>query len=230
MIVFDMAGTTVDENNLVYKTLRKALLEEGFNFSLKTVLEYGAGKEKKTAIKDILQSEYQNVQDYIIEDVYTIFKNELSMAYEKNHIKAQLGAEELFSVLKQKQIKIVLNTGYDQSTAQFILDKLNWQVGLQIDALVTASNVKNNRPHPDMILMAMEKFNIANPKTVVKVGDSIIDIEEGKNAGCALSIGIATGAHTYEQLLTAKPDSIIYTLLAILPLINEYEQQLQSSF
>jgi phosphonatase-like hydrolase len=230
MIVFDMAGTTVDEDNIVYKTLRKALLEEGFNFSLKTVLEIGAGKEKKTAIKDILQWQYPNVDDYVIEDVYTIFKNELVIAYNKNHIKPQLGAVELFLKLKQKGILVVLNTGYNVSTAQSILNKLDWQIGRQIDALITASDVKNNRPQPDMILLAMKKFNLTDAKAIVKIGDSIIDIEEGKNAGCALSIGVTTGAHTYEQLLTAQPDYIIDNLVKLLPLINEYDQQLQTSF
>ena len=34
MVVFDMAGTTVNENNVVYKTLRKAINEAGFDFTL----------------------------------------------------------------------------------------------------------------------------------------------------------------------------------------------------
>jgi len=34
MVVFDMAGTTVDEDNVVYKTLQKAINESGFNFSM----------------------------------------------------------------------------------------------------------------------------------------------------------------------------------------------------
>ncbi|WP_200890708.1 hypothetical protein [Pedobacter lusitanus] len=48
MVVFDMAGTTVNENNLVYKTLRNAINNAGFEFSLEEVLAEGAGKEKKT--------------------------------------------------------------------------------------------------------------------------------------------------------------------------------------
>ncbi len=114
---------------------------------------------------------------------------------------------------------VVLNTGYNQSTADSILQKLGWEIGLQIDELVTASNVTNNRPDPDMILLAMKEFRITDAKEVVKVGDSIIDIEEGKNAGCGLSIGITTGAHTYEQLASANPNAIINNLMELLPLL-----------
>ncbi len=49
MVVFDMAGTTVNEDNIVYKTLRAAINHAGFEFSLDQVLAQGAGKEKKQA-------------------------------------------------------------------------------------------------------------------------------------------------------------------------------------
>jgi phosphoglycolate phosphatase-like HAD superfamily hydrolase len=71
-----------------------------------------------------------------------------------------------------------------------------------------------------MIQLAMEVFDLSNATEVVKVGDSIIDIEEGKNAGCKLSVGITTGAHTREQLKTANPDYIIDDLLELLPLLD----------
>ena len=100
-----------------------------------------------------------------------------------------------------------------------ILEKLHWKTGNQIDGLITATDVQNNRPQPDMILLAMQKFGIDNAGEVAKVGDSIIDIEEGKNAGCGLSIGITTGAHTYQQLASANPNKIINNLSELLQLI-----------
>jgi phosphoglycolate phosphatase-like HAD superfamily hydrolase len=70
-----------------------------------------------------------------------------------------------------------------------------------------------------MILLAMDRFHISNPQEVLKVGDSTIDIEEGRNAGCKFNIGITTGAHTKEQLKNVQPDFIIDNLLEILPII-----------
>lgn len=219
MVVFDMAGTTVDENNIVYKTLQQEINAAGFDFSLEQVLTDGAGKEKLTAIKDILALAGSRPDEDVANKIYTSFTTELAIAYDSFELKPQPGAEELFNALKEKDILVVLNTGYNQATADSILRKLDWQIGLQIDELVTASNVTNNRPHPDMILLAMKEFRIADAKEVVKIGDSIIDIEEGKNAGCGLSIGITTGAHTYEQLASAKPDAIINNLMELLPLL-----------
>lgn len=219
MVVFDMAGTTVDENNVVYKTLQKVINDTGFNFSLQQVLAVGAGKEKLTAIKDIIALQHANADDLIAKKIYHSFIDELATAYDSFELKPQPGAEEVFDTLRAKNIAVVLNTGYDEKTAVNILEKLRWQTGKQIDGIITASDVQNNRPNPDMIVLAMQKFGIENANEVVKVGDSVIDIEEGKNAGCGLSIGITTGAHSYEQLATANPDHIIHHLQELLPLI-----------
>lgn len=35
LVVFDMAGTTIDEDNPVYKTVQKAVNEYGYNVSWK---------------------------------------------------------------------------------------------------------------------------------------------------------------------------------------------------
>ena len=50
MVVFDMAGTTVNEDNVVYKTLQQVINNAGYDFTLKQVLAEGAGKEKLQAI------------------------------------------------------------------------------------------------------------------------------------------------------------------------------------
>jgi phosphonatase-like hydrolase len=144
---------------------------------------------------------------------------QLAEAYENLEVKPEDGAEEVFAALKQQDIYVVLNTGYDAKTARSLLAKLGWEEGKQIDLLVTASDVPNNRPKPDMIHYAMEDFRITDGALVAKVGDSAIDIEEGQNAGCGLSIGVTTGAHTREQLAAVNPDYIINNLKELLEIV-----------
>jgi phosphonatase-like hydrolase len=220
MVVFDMAGTTVDENNVVYKTLQKVINDAGYNFSLQQVLTVGAGKEKLQAIKDILKLDTKQTADDLPEKLYKIFIETLASAYNTMDIKPLEGAMQVFKELRQQNILVILNTGYDEATARLLLNKLNWKEGYQIDALITATDVQNNRPQPDMIQLAMAKFAIADADEVAKVGDSTVDIEEGQNAGCGLSIGITTGAHTAEQLISVNPDYVIHHLVDLLPLIN----------
>lgn len=221
MVVFDMAGTTVNEDNIVYKTLRNAInTVGGYNLSLEEVLEHGAGKEKLEAIKSILNKTLQVNDDELAEKIFQLFLKQLKNVYEEETIYPCHHAETLFLALKDMGILRVLNTGYDRATAESLLKQLNWEVGRDIDLLVTASDVGRNRPNPDMIQLAMEKMDIKDAAAVVKIGDSTIDIEEGQNAGCGLSIGITTGAHTHEQLLTANPNYVIHDLLELLPIIK----------
>ena len=220
MVVFDMAGTTINENNLVYKTLMNAINAAGFSYNLDQVLAVAAGKEKREAIRSVLRTYEGTFDETTVGEIYDEFIGKLKIAYETEEILGQPGAIELFKKLREKDIISVLNTGYDRFTAQSILDRLGWIAGVDFDTLITASDVSKNRPEPDMILLAMKQHGITNGKSVVKVGDSSIDIEEGQNAGCGLSIGITTGAHTQQQLSEAKPDAVINELMEVFNIIN----------
>lgn len=215
MVVFDMAGTTVNEDNVVYKTLQKAINEEGFDFTLEQVLAEGAGKEKLQAIKSVLKVFGRIEDDAMAYKIYNRFIIMLESAYDTMNILPQDNAATTFKELKNRDILVVLNTGYNSATAESLIAKLGWTKGVEFDGLVTASDVQHNRPEPDMILLAMEQFDITDPSEVIKIGDSTIDIEEGRNAGCAFNVGITTGAHTREQLETANPSFILENLLQL---------------
>jgi len=102
---------------------------------------------------------------------------------------------------------------------QAVEGHLAWLAQLEEAVSASTRDVQQARPHSDMILHAMHLFSLSKPEEVVKVGDSVVDIEEGKNAGCGLTIGITTGAHTRQQLASAHPDHIIDRLNDLLPLM-----------
>lgn len=216
MVVLDMAGTTINEDNIVYKTLHKAVETQGVKVDLSTVLKICAGKEKHKAIIDLLKNlEIENVDSNV---VFENFKTNLNDAYDFFEIKPIDGVEAFFTELKNKGVKVVLNTGYDSKTANKLISKLNWSVGNQIDALITADDVVSGRPSAEMIHLAMEIFSISNPENVLKAGDSVIDIEEGKNANCGLTVGVLSGAQNKEELAKANPNYIFQNVTQIIEL------------
>jgi phosphonatase-like hydrolase len=221
LVVFDMAGTVIDEENVVYKSLHHSLLQAGYNIDFDTVLWYGAGKEKRQAISDLLFTITGVVDEVLTDTVFVAFKEQLLYQYANQEIKMQPGTEEVFDELRRRGIFITLNTGYDRFTAELLLEKLAWHEGADIDFLITASDVQHGRPAPDMILSAMHQFGLENPQSVMKVGDSVIDIEEGLNAHCRYTVGITTGAHTRSQLEKAGPSHIVDSLMEILQIIDE---------
>ena len=60
--------------------------------------------------------------------------------------------------------------------------------------MITPDLTGASRPTPFMLFECMRRLNIYPPSSVVKVGDTVVDILEGKNAG-AWSIGILEGSN-----------------------------------
>lgn len=210
LLVLDMAGTTIDEDNVVYKTLTKAVNDYGYEVTLNKVLEICAGMEKAEAIKNLLENIGGNTED--TEAIFENFSDDLALAYNDFNVKPIAGVEEFLLKVKSKDKKVVLNTGYTQKIAQQLLTKLNWKIDVHYDALITADDVSESRPSPEMIILAMKKFGITDPTEVLKAGDSAIDIQEGKNAGCGMTIAVLSGAQTRAQLELALPDHILNNL------------------
>lgn len=221
LCVFDMAGTTVDEDNVVYKTVRQVIADQGYDLTLEQVLAQGAGKEKHQAITDVLAAE-TDCQDIAstADTAFALFKPALTTAYQQLEVKPITGVPALITQLRTNGIAVVLNTGYSREIATALLAKLDWQVGRDIDGLITADDVENGRPAPDMIEQAMQQCSIADRQAVLKAGDSIIDVEEGKNASCGVTIGVLSGAQTREQLETANPTYILDSLADLPPLLG----------
>lgn len=215
-----MAGTTVDENNVVYKTIREAINDAGIKVSLNDVLQYGAGKEKLQAIRDILLNVCNIHDEEKTVAIHSVFRSQLEKAYEDLDVKPAEGAEEVFRHLRSNGVFCVLNTGYDTKTAHVLLRKLNWDKADVVDGVITASDVPRSRPFPDMIEAAMRMTGVKDPIEVIKIGDSTIDIEEGQKAGCGLNVGITGGAQTREQLELQGPDYVIDHLSELIHIVE----------
>lgn len=219
LVVFDMAGTTVDEKNVVYKTVRAVINDAGYDFSLDQVLEHGAGKEKKQAIRDVLALDGRDHSEEEVTAIFANFKPRLAQEYAQLDVTEQPGASEVFTKLREADIKVVLNTGYDRKTAEGLVSRLDWQVGRDIDGLVTASDVENGRPAPDMIHKAMALTGVESAAQVAKIGDSQIDIHEGQNADCGMTFGVTTGSQTAELLEAANPTHVVNSLSEMLDVV-----------
>jgi len=65
---------------------------------------------------------------------------------------------------------------------------------MQIDAVVNSSECLQGRPSPFMIFRNMEKLGIYHADEIIKVGDTVADMQEGLNAG-TWTVGITTSGN-----------------------------------
>ena len=107
----------------------------------------------------------------------------------------------IFNNLQNNGVKIALNTGYNRDIQNYIVKKLDMK--LFTDDHISSDQVKRGRPYPYMIHKLMERNNIEDVKSVIKIGDSKNDILEGRNAGCLVNIGVLSGAGNRKSLSLA---------------------------
>lgn len=220
LVIFDMAGTAINEDNVVYKTLTKSIKEGGVEVTLDEVLLHGAGKEKKQAIQDVLESK-KVTDDALVEKIHTAFRSHLKTAYNDLPLEVFPSVDQFITEARRKGVKIAFNTGYKRKMADYILYRVGYEVGNHIDMLVASDDVSKGRPHPDMILKICDELEVSLQNTI-KIGDSGIDISEGQHAGVALSIGVTTGAQKRVEIEEYNPDYVIDDASELWAIMNEY--------
>lgn len=109
MVVFDMAGTVVDEDNVVYKSLHQAIGNAGHEVSLDIVLRDGSGKEKLQAIRDVItvNGSAHDEAEYLA--IHADFREILDNNYRYLDIKGMQDAQTVFHDLRQNNIAVALN-------------------------------------------------------------------------------------------------------------------------
>lgn len=226
LIVFDIAGTTVEDKGEIANAFQSALKEVGYDVPVSKINPL-MGYKKTEAIKRMLTG-YEPQKDKITEDyINTIHDRFLKLMVHHYSTALEITplphTEEVFALLKEKQIKIGLDTGFSKEITDVIIDRLGWIKDGKADSVISSNEVKAGRPLPYMIEEMMNRFDITDPKKVIKVGDTEVDVFEGKNAGCLYSIAITTGAFTREELTVYEPSFIIDDLKELISIIENIQ-------
>lgn len=99
------------------------------------------------------------------------------------------GTNEAISQFRARGLKIGSTTGYNREMTELVQAEGKKQ-GYVPDSCVCASDVPAGRPAPWMCLLSAMQMQVYPMEAVVKIGDTIPDIEEGLNAGM-WTIGVA---------------------------------------
>ncbi len=221
LAVFDMAGTTVRDNNDVAKAFQKAFSVIELPISLDEI-NFWMGYHKPLAIQMILEKKGIEFDGEMIDAIHENFVNEMLDFYEYDpEVKAMEGAEDLFFFLKERGVLIALNTGFSREIATAIISRFQWLERGLVDDFIGSDEVPEGRPYPYMIAELKDRFKITEDDSVMKVGDTVVDIQEGKNAGCDYIISVTTVAASREELEQWEPTHIVNSLSEIPAILNE---------
>ena len=218
-----MAGTTVRDNDEVLFCFAAACKQEGLIIPDKRLNALmGVSKLEVFQIlwREVLGKEIEQLTiETKAQQSFIAFRKILEDYYHRQPVVATEGALEVFEWLRQRNIKVALNTGFYRIVTNIILNKLGWLAGLDaqyvggtgtlIDFSIASDEVPLGRPEPFMIQKAMEVFGLTDPKQVVKIGDTPVDLAEGRNAACAASLAVVNGTHTRAELEVLDHDGLL---------------------
>jgi phosphonatase-like hydrolase len=213
LVVFDIAGTIVEDRGEVLHAFAEALAGHGIRFTDAELKEW-KGASKKEVIRHFVRRQDAAEEDSAVAAVYADFRSGLERHYLDNGVVPIAGAAETFGWLKERGVLIATTSGFYREVADLIVESAGWR-GM-FAATISSTDVSVGRPAPYMIFRAMEAAGVCHVREVINVGDTPLDLQAGTNAGVRDVIGVLTGLHTKERL-ERGPHTALLPSVADLP-------------
>jgi len=205
LVVFDWAGTTVDHGCFAPVA---AFIESFARFDVESTgaqARAPMGLHKKDHLRAIasmpeVARQWRSVhhRDWNEEDIDSLFAEHfvpLQLESAVRHSQLVPGLLSCVEELRAGKIKIGTSTGYFRGAADRVYAFAAEQ-GYCPDNNVCADDVVAGRPAPWMVYRNMERLQVYPPQAVMKIGDTVPDIEAGRNAG-VWSVGVT---HTSSEV------------------------------
>ena len=208
-VIFDWAGTTVDygcfaPTGVFIEVFRQKDIEITI-----TEARGPMGMHKREHIREI--TKYPRIADEwkkkygtkcTEKDIEEMFNNfiPLQLSVLEDHSELIPELPEAIQIIRSMGMKIGSTTGYNNEMME-ILTAAASRRGYIPDSVVCATDVPVGRPAPWMAFRNAENLGIYPMQAIVKIGDTISDIEEGINAGM-WSVGVVKSSN--EMGLTQK--------------------------
>jgi 2-aminoethylphosphonate-pyruvate transaminase len=220
LVVLDIAGTTLFDGDAVHRSLAETLALAGVAAS-RDAINRVMGMPKPHAIAALIELDRGTPPDAAeLARLSAAFERSMINHYRtSSEVREAVGATDVMRRLRAAGVTVALDTGFGRAITDVILARLEWGVEV-IDLTVSSDEVERGRPHPDMIVAAMNRAGIDDPLRVAKVGDTPADLLEGTRAGCRFVVGVTSGSHTAAELETQPHTHLITSLRELLPILE----------
>lgn len=195
--ILDWAGTTVDFGCLAPAgAFMEAFARSGVEITLEQArAPMGMAKwhhiqaiTRMPAVADLWASVHGAAPtDEDVNHLYNTFLP-LQVAVVERHADVIPGAVEAVAALRARGLKIGSTTGYPRPVMD-VVRRVAAEQGYSPDVVVCAGETPTGRPGPSMALRCVIDLSISPVEACVKIGDTVVDVEEGLNAGM-WSIGL----------------------------------------
>ncbi|HIS46990.1 MAG TPA: phosphonoacetaldehyde hydrolase [Candidatus Scybalocola faecigallinarum] len=201
-IIFDWAGTTVDYGCFApVKAFVDAFEAFGITPTLEEVRK-PMGMLKIDHVRTMLSMERisrlweeKYGRAWTEEDVHAVYELSESLILKtvEQYSDPKPYVTETVDALREMGLKIGSTTGYNDAMMAIVVPAAK-AAGYSPDCWFSPDSTgQKGRPYPYIVFRNMEALGLSCVSRVMKVGDTVADIKEGKNAGL-VSVGIIEGS------------------------------------
>jgi len=196
-IVFDLDGTLIDSYEAITESLNHAMacagldplpesrVKEMVGMGLETLIARAMGEARVEAGVRDFRARYAEICEA--------------------RTRLLPGVGETVAALRARGYAMAVATNKPAYFATRLLDALG--VSRSFGIVLGPDLVENKKPHPEMVLRAMEEMR-TDPASTLYVGDMEVDIETARAAGVSVVV-LPTGSRTMEQLVPHEPDLLL---------------------
>jgi len=205
LIMFDMDGTLIDTQALISEHMATAFTGAGLREPTPAEVRRIIGLSLPVAIARLAGTDDPELIDRLVEDYKGHYRASVVQGCDREGLFP--GARKALDALNMDAANVMgVATGKGLAGVQRILALHDLA-----DHFATLQTPDHNpsKPHPGMLLRAMDETGFGKDETVM-IGDTVFDIELGRNAGVA-TIGVTWGYHDAAELLAAGAHTMIET-------------------
>lgn len=179
--IFDNDGTLVNSMPVHHQLWQQALSFHGLQFPESQFYAY-AGMPAIDIIRILSEEQkHQSLSDTTINEILRTRERIMSQGDPLSSVKAVRVSAELLQYARDKGLKVAVASGGQRVDVLVSLKAAGFDVN-DFDALITAEDVQNGKPHPETFLTAAHRLEV-DPHTCVGFEDGEKGLQALKAAG-----------------------------------------------
>lgn len=211
-ILFDFDGTLVHSIDLLVDIFGEVLTKNKFLNHSPTELRKLIGRPLSEIFREITQLEKV---DKLVKD----FREIESSRNNSNEIALVCETKSTLEFLKSENLKL----GIVSTKRVAVVEKLARELEIWdfFDVVVGRDLIEKPKPNPEPIFLACKKLGI-EPREILFVGDSLLDLEAAKNAN-AVFVGVLTGVCDRAEFAENRADYIFNHIGELANLVHKID-------
>lgn len=185
-VIFDMDGVLADTGPIHFESWVKMAREIGAEFT-KDFFERTFGQQSIPITRELVGS---NVDQQQVEK-WANLKEQYYREMVKDKLEPLPGVINIIKNLKAKKLKIAVGSSGPSANVELLLTSL--KIKHLFDVIVTAEDIEQSKPAPDVFLYAAKKINV-KPEHCLVIEDAPVGIIAAKRAGMKV-IALTTTHH-----------------------------------